>query len=164
MIRIVAMLLSISLHAALLLFALYSTSRGGASSEPFKKPSAAREVVEVQLIQKEQPISPPKPITKPDGNGNGYSVIDEVVCNGKDEKYYGIGIIHGPGDGFVSSAPPQYPAYKAGVRVFDRVLQVDPQDDRRDYAQITVQRNGTRLTFHIRKDYICYRKTEPKNE
>jgi len=109
-------------------------------------------VTNVRLIPiAEQGIQQEK---KPKGDFTVYEK-DEVVCEGKDSSYLGIGLLFQLGTGVVSFVPKQYPAYKAGIRVGD--MMVDPWVTEVDgYMDIEVVRGYQHLKFHVKMDTICY--------
>jgi len=84
--------------------------------------------------------------------------IDTEICNGKDNTYLGAGFLYFPGLNVVTSAPPFYPAYKAGLREGDMVANPDANiiDG---YMDIVVERNEKILSFHIKVDHICFQKS-----
>ena len=84
--------------------------------------------------------------------------VDAEICNGKSDTYVGAGIIIQPGSDLVTSAPPQYPAYKAGIRVGDKLIDPFGSDVMPDgYIDFTVLRNNELIKFHIKAEKICYK-------
>ena len=86
-----------------------------------------------------------------------YSKTDEIICDGKDKTYKGIGIIHSISSPYaVLHAPVYYPGYIAGIREGDLVLNPDVQTVN-GYVDIEVLRshNGP-LKFHIKAETICF--------
>jgi hypothetical protein len=81
---------------------------------------------------------------------------DARICTNKDKHYFGVGFIWNPGSNRVTHAPEDYPAYKAGMRVGDFV--VNPDNDFNDgYIDLYIVRErGQQLHFHIKGDNICY--------
>lgn len=80
---------------------------------------------------------------------------DEIVCKGKDKKYVGIGMIYNPGTNIIYRLPQDYPAYKAGLRLGDLI--VDPYlPIVNNYLDIVVRRGNEFLSFHIKVENICF--------
>lgn len=80
------------------------------------------------------------------------SVCGQVTGEQKKD-YRGIGIIDNPISGLVIQAPPQYPAYKAGIREGDRIIAFV---HRGDYVHVVIERDGRiELSFKVRKERIC---------
>jgi hypothetical protein len=80
---------------------------------------------------------------------------DGRICNGKDKFYKGIGIIYNPGSFVIIYAPEYYPAYKAGLRIGDRIVDPDiPEID--GYVDIEINRGYSIEQFHIKTDNICF--------
>ncbi len=84
--------------------------------------------------------------------------VDAAMCDGKDNTYIGAGIMIQPGTDLVTSAPPQYPAYKSGIRVGDKLVDPFGSDVMPDgYIDFTVLRGTELITFHIKAENICYK-------
>jgi hypothetical protein len=82
---------------------------------------------------------------------------DPGICAGHDKHFTGIGIVFSFGTNKVTSAPPQYPAYKAGIRV-DDVLEDPWGITNTPYPiAVSVTRNGRKLTFMVKPADICFR-------
>lgn len=80
---------------------------------------------------------------------------DLVICSGKDKTYLGIGFVYQPGSNMVTRVPPGLPAYDAGVRVGDYVLDPDaPIVD--GHITIHIRRAFEFITFRIRAANICF--------
>lgn len=80
---------------------------------------------------------------------------DERLCAGKDNTYMGIGIKFDSYMAYVIYAPEMYPAYKAGIRVGDRILNPDvPIKD--GYINFKIIRNDENMEFRIKIERICY--------
>ena len=108
--------------------------------------------VRVTLIPK---ISAAPAITEGDGPGiNG--APDPRICAGRHKTYTGIGIIHGIGTLRIDSAPATYPAYKAGLRVGDQIVELYHEIGGSPYMRVHVTRNGQHLKFRIKVEPICY--------
>lgn len=90
--------------------------------------------------------------------GNKDTIVypaNSQICGGKDKSYTGIGLIFMPGSHMVIYAPEYYPAYKAGVRVGDYIL--DPYSNPiNGYVDLEIRRGYNTLKFHIKVDNICY--------
>jgi hypothetical protein len=120
-----------------------------------KKPPKHERSVEVTLLQP----APNRPLTMV-GNGTQSGGANSV-CTGKDENYKGIGIIVNPAldSGLIIEAPPFYPAYKAGMRVGDRIYDPYKAPDAGGVYHYLIQRpDFSRVVIHVRKEKICFRK------
>jgi len=82
---------------------------------------------------------------------------DEVICANKDNTYLGVGLMIQPGTDRIVSAPKQYPAYIAGMRVGDFI--VDPFSTKvvDGYIDFDVRRGIQILQFHVKAKNICYK-------
>lgn len=84
--------------------------------------------------------------------------IRERICSNKDPNYVGVGLIHGFGSDVVSEAPEFYPAYKAGVRVGDLILnpEFNSKATKEGWVEVRVERQGKFLIFKIKQEKICF--------
>lgn len=80
----------------------------------------------------------------------------DEACTTSDETYMGIGIIFWPATGIVLKAPPQYPAYKAGIREGDVLSDVHAKADKDGYVTHELNRLGHILTFSAKQELICF--------
>lgn len=89
---------------------------------------------------------------------------NKVICTGQDKNYEGVGIIYNSdreaGVGVVMLAPEYYPAYKAGLRVGDYIMNI-PLFVTDGYIMFDIQRftgdgRSYRLTYNIKIEKICY--------
>jgi len=69
--------------------------------------------------------------------------------------YVGIGVLYRYNDGRITDAPESLPAYEAGVRVGDRLLDIPLSMTPGKTVRVVVGRNGQRLTLHITPRFIC---------
>lgn len=149
---IIAVIGSLLIHAAFLLILSFSWL---SAPQPKKPPI---ENVHVELIETKQPAThPPVDQTPVDKHGKKIYRRDEVICSGKDNTYVGVGIMIQPGSDTVTSAPEQYPAYMAGMRVGDFILDPFSTQIVDGYIDFDVRRNTDILKFHIKVDNICYK-------
>jgi len=70
--------------------------------------------------------------------------------------YKGIGMQYDP-DEIVTVVPASYPAYKAGIRLGDEVLNPDFQPDADGYDLVAFSRHGIKRTLRIKTQWICLR-------
>jgi hypothetical protein len=82
---------------------------------------------------------------------------DPKICANKDPSYEGIGIIHSYGTDLVLSAPAEYPAYKAGIRVGDMLVEIYRIEGTK-FMFVHVNRHGNHLKFKVPIEQICFRK------
>lgn len=155
MIRVLGFALAAIVHFTVLLILIWPANQKKAP------PPSKENVVQVKLIPLTVQSSE---IVKSQKTGEGFAIIDPIICEGQNEKYKGIGLVYTFGDQRILQIPEQYPAFKAGLRLKDMILTISNQDDRFDFVDVVVYRNGVELKFHIRKDLICFQKPEPKKE
>ncbi len=80
---------------------------------------------------------------------------DTKICTGKDKTYFGVGFIWNPQTNVITHAPEDYPAYKAGIRQGDMVM--NPAEEYIDgYVTFEVVRSFQQLRFRVKGDNICY--------
>jgi len=153
MIKLFGLIFSILLHLILLFLFLYQPEKYPPKAPPGVELPTPPKPFSVRLVPPDTSITPDVVIQK---EGKNRYPTDEIICNGKDKRFTGIGIIYNPGSHVIIHAPPFYPGYKAGLREGDMILNVDaPVID--GYIDIEAVRahNGT-LRFHIKADNICY--------
>ena len=84
---------------------------------------------------------------------------DEAMCKDRANNYVGVGIMIQPGSDKITSAPHQYPAYRAGMREGDTLIDPFGSDVTPDgYIDFTVWRNKELIKFHIKAENICFKK------
>lgn len=148
--RMVGLVCSTIVHMSLLIYLIFPI----VTPPPPPPPPAEDEPkpVSVRLIPREQP-SKDTDVLK--GNKDALSYpTDPQICSAKDKMYRGVGIIHTFGSNMVVYAPEYYPAYKAGMRVGDFIVNDTKEVD--GYIDFEVRRGYTALFFHIKSDNICY--------
>jgi hypothetical protein len=84
---------------------------------------------------------------------------DERICTNKDKNYFGVGFIWNPGTGRIIYAPEDYPAYKAGMRPGDFVMNPDADFSDGYIDLFVVRERGQQYHFHIKGDNICFQDT-----
>ncbi len=70
--------------------------------------------------------------------------------------YLGIGMQYDL-DGLVTVAPQSYPAYKAGIRPGDQVLNPEFEPDADGYDTVDLKHHGRHYRVHIKTQWICLR-------
>jgi len=81
----------------------------------------------------------------------------EGICEGKDKNYIGIGMMIQPGTRLVINVPEMYPAYRAGIRVNDVIVDpYGPVIDRAGYIEFGVERDNVISRVRIKAEKICY--------
>jgi predicted metalloprotease with PDZ domain len=121
-------------------------------------PKKEEKRIEVRLLPKEKPqpvidnLLPLKsdlPIPKPTYK------TDERVCDGKDKSYKGVGFIWNPQTNVITHIPEFYPAYQAGMRKGDMVI--NPENPiSNDRIHFFVVRSHAQLEFNVKVDKICF--------
>lgn len=147
--RTVGIIGTLIIHLALPVYLLWPTKM-----YPVVPPSTSttEHVVEVKLLPM---TAAEEAITVGDGPGiNG--APDPRICAGKHKTYTGIGIIHGMGSLRIDSAPATYPAYRAGLRVGDQIVEIYKEDGNSPYMRVQVLRDGRHFKFRIKMEQICY--------
>lgn len=128
---------SFMLHGLVATFLL----RGGSSSsDAFVPPLAPLEVIDLSAERTGELLDPQN--TGP-------------VCE-TGKAYIGIGIQLNSYETVVV-APESYPAYQAGIRVGDLVLNPDVEPDFSGYETVDVQRQHRHHRVHIKTQWICLR-------
>jgi hypothetical protein len=143
------------IHAALVCVFLYGPPTGRGTAQRAGS-SGASEYVNVRLIPKLVSAGiQPVPSTGSQAGLKG-KAAEERICRDKDETYQGIGIIYAPLTLVVLEAPESYPAYKAGLREGDVLLEPRKEPDKNGYVIYHVLRDNERLTFQIKQEKICF--------
>jgi len=108
--------------------------------------------VEVRLLPRSQ-ATETKAGPEPGVDGSP----DPKICANRDPSYEGIGIIHSFGTDLILSAPAAYPAYKAGLRVGDMIVELYRIEGTK-FMFVHVNRHGKHLKFRIPVEQICFNK------
>jgi hypothetical protein len=139
---------SILLHGSIVLYLLWPRAQQVPPPKPL--PQASEETTTVKLMSVADS-------DKAIALGNQAGGIDPEICADRDQRYIGIGITFGFGTNLVLTAPPQYPAYRAGIRVGDMLE--DPWAITNTPAWITVKvtRHDKKLSFRVKPSDICFR-------
>jgi hypothetical protein len=148
---IFAVIGSLLIHAAFLLILAMSWI-----SPPAPKHENTKSWIKVELIET-KPAPKSKDNTPLDKYGKKVYKRDEVICSNKDNTYVGVGLIIQPGADTVLSAPEQYPAYIAGMRVGDFILDPFFTQIVNGYLDFDVRRGTEIIKFHIKVENICYK-------
>ena len=148
---VLAIIGSLLIHAAFL-FVLFSDA--GLKHQP--PPKQPENNIRVRLL--ETPVNaPPLDKTRLDKHGKKVYERDEIICSGKDNTYVGVGLIIQPGADTVIAVPAQYPAYQAGMRVGDFIIDPFSANIVNGYLDFDVRRDTEILKFHIKVENICYK-------
>ena len=146
---VIALIGSLLIHAAFL-FVLFS----GTGIKPPPKQEKKQDRLNVELIT----VMPEVANVGPKPGDAGYK-RDEVMCAGKDNTYVGVGIKIQPGSDTIVAAPEQYPAYRAGMRVGDFIIDPFGVDIVDGYMDFKIMRHTEVFQFHIKVENICYKKS-----
>jgi hypothetical protein len=142
---------SLLIHAAFLLILALSWV-----SPPKEKKESPSSNVRIEIVEVKQP--PPKANTTPvDKHGKKVYKRDEVICSNKDNTYVGVGLMIQPGSDTIIAAPEQYPAYLAGMRVGDFIIDPFFTQIVDGYLDFDVRRGTEIIKFHIKVENICYK-------
>ena len=87
------------------------------------------------------------------GNGGG-----DKNCSADEDFYFGIGMVHMPFTGEVIEVPESYPAFKAGIRQGDKVVDFYNLPGGDGIIHVTFQRGQVQKSLRIRKEKICFKK------
>jgi len=84
-------------------------------------------------------------------------------CDSTKNLYDGVGFIYLPSTGQVLNAPTMLPAYQAGIRIGDLLLN-DPDPDADGFESLVVLKfqASTPTTFHIKTIKICFKEKQDK--
>lgn len=155
MLSIVGIAATLLLHLALAVAALWVPERPKGASGPPLPVAAEPRSLQVRLL-------PPDAATeeKQEGDSHMSAGIREEKCSSKGDTYLGVGIVHNIGSGIISSAPPSYPAYKAGIREGDALIEMYrlPSTNR---MRLVVQRGGQTISRTIKMEQICFSERSP---
>jgi hypothetical protein len=154
-IQVIGICFSILLHLCIFLFLFWKPT----ILPPPPPPPEKQKPVSVRLIARNDTTKENIPITK---DGWKLSRRDPELCRSVDGKtYVGIGIKFDPWLYKITRAPEQYPAYIAGMRVGDALVNPYASADENGYIDMDVFRGEQRISFHIKREKICY-VIEPK--
>lgn len=146
-----AIAVSIMLHLLVFfsIFHAHATPR-----EPTTYQHTGEDGIAIQLITKQD--VPDESTTTTNGVGT-LTTEEKVFCSDKDKRYKGIGITYYVKQRVVLSAPQSYPAYKAGVRVGDGVIDPGYVPNKDGTVDVIVTRDEKELHFVIMPGEICYK-------
>jgi hypothetical protein len=149
--KTIGIIVSLMLHLFLLFILLWTPQM----YEKLGNPKTESKPVEVTLkVMEHTPARPEQSKNDLPANKPKYET-DSVICSGKDKTYVGVGLVYQPGSNLVTRAPPGLPAYDAGVRIGDFILDPDaPMIN--GYITFNIRRSFTFLVFHIKADNICF--------
>lgn len=145
---------SLLIHAAFL-FVLLSVAGLKPPKPPPPPPPPENNNIRIELLESKKATPPSNPSL--DKHGKKVYERDEVICSNKDNTYVGVGLMIQPGSDTVVSAPEQYPAYQAGMRVGDFIIDPFFTNIVNGYLDFDVRRGTEILQFHIKVENICYK-------
>lgn len=148
--RSVSFITSALIHA-LVIFALFSPHKRGENNTQEKKNEA--NFVHVRLIPRTDSKVSERPVSM--GTGMG-TIIISSPCTGTGNLYDGVGLYYMAATGLITQVPKEYPAYRNGVRIGDRVLNNMFTDTVDGYLLFDVERYGQYISFRIKKEKICF--------
>lgn len=144
-INIFAIICSLLLHIVIVLLALTVID------DRVIKHVAARKTIDIVLLP------PPNDIVLTNANGTGQKAYpySKIYCEHNNREYRGVGIIINFETSMILDAPVYYPAYKAGLRIGDFIIESPPVTND-GYADFEIIRGYDKLRFHIKVDNICF--------
>lgn len=89
------------------------------------------------------------------GNGKGAMVLGKM-CDANGSTYDGVGLYYQAATGLITQVPEEYPAYRNGVRLGDRVIGNEFTSTDDGYLIFSVERYGQYIYFRIKKEKICF--------
>jgi hypothetical protein len=149
--RTIGIVGTLLIHLSVLLYLLWPSVHS--PPPPPRSTPEEPKPVQVRLIPKRSLSKELKPGQEPGING----APDPRICENKDLSYEGIGIIHSYGTELVTSAPAEYPAYRAGVRVGDMIIDLHRIEGTR-FMFFRLNRHGVYFTFKVPIENICFNK------
>lgn len=153
-VTILSVIGSLAIHAIFLIALSINLAPPPPPPPPKPPPPTQEKTMKVTLV----PLMPAKAAGVPKPGDAGY-VRDEKICAGKDNTYLGVGIIIQPGSDRIISAPVQYPAYRAGLREGDLLIDPFVSEITADgYLDFIASRNNIPIKFHIKTENICFKK------
>ena len=96
-------------------------------------------------------------VSSPDSSEKVASDLGELICAGKDANYEGVGMIIQPGSNRVISAPEAYPAYKAGIRLGDRIADPYGPSPKAGIITFDVETDHGNRLVRVRQAKICFK-------
>lgn len=155
--RVIGIVGTVLIHIIVPIYLLWPKAQVPPQPPP---PPPTSKVVSVSLI--------PQSSSEDSRKGNDPGVDgapDPKICADKDPSYEGIGITHSFGTELVLTAPATYPAYKAGIRIGDMVVELY-RIPSTNMMFVHVNRHGKHLKFKVKREKICFREEdepEPRN-
>ena len=149
--KIIGLIISILIHIAILLPFLISSN--GIKVHKPKPPPDEPHSIELTLLPMATAEDPK--LTSDKSNKKATYPTDTKICAGRDKTYVGIGFVINFGSDMIIHIPEFYPAYKAGMRLGDLIL--NPYEvPVNGWIDYDVMRHTERLHFHVKVDNICY--------
>ena len=151
--KLLGITITVLLHLLVVVALLWQPTK--VQEPPTAPPPPKREkFLEVRLL-------PPDTVdgVQNDGNTPAGGEVTQRCANG-DNTYLGVGIVHNLGSGYISSVPRIYPAYKAGIREGDILVEMYriPSTDK---MHLVVERDGLNISRTIKMEQICFSEGAP---
>lgn len=151
---IISVIISLILHI-IFIFVLSSNNRSGVQANESNNGISKINILPMEKLPPTHPS-----FLKSDlyyGNKpHGGSYTNEQICSGKDKNYIGVGMIIQPGTNRVTNVPEQYPAYKAGIRNGDIIVDPYGPTIMNGYVSFDIRRGDQILNIKIHAEKICY--------
>jgi predicted metalloprotease with PDZ domain len=153
MLSAVGIAATLLLHLALAVTLLWTPERVKGQPEQPLPTAVEHKALQVRLLPPDAPTKETHEGSSPESGS-----IHEEKCSSKGNTYLGIGVVHNIGSGIISSAPVDYPAYKAGIREGDVLVEMYrlPSTNK---MYVSVTRNGRTITRTITMKQICFRES-----
>lgn len=120
---------------------------------PLSPPPVTEKEITVALLP---PTTHRSDILPANGDTETVTQVDPNICENQGKTYLGVGLRYSPFTNLIIHVPEFYPAYKAGMRVGDMLL--DPDTPIVDgYLDIEVVRGYQQIHFRIKAEQICYK-------
>lgn len=156
-----ALLISLILHAlAIVPFSMSSPDNGqGSSSQNTKQQNENKArgpiTVDLKVFANESDNENERMSKKEDGDGISFKKED---CP---NQYIGIGVVYNVITGIIMDTNTNTPAYKAGIRVGDVLIDNRPSYEEGKSYDILIMRNKLPMTFRVKAGKICSNRGNP---
>jgi len=121
---------------------------------PPPPPPGNQQEVEVTLLP---PVEHKSIILPPiDAPAEIIAQVDPDICKNQSDSYMGVGFKYSPFTALIIHVPEYYPAYRAGIRLGDMILDPDTPIVN-GYLDIEIMRGYQQMHFRIKAEKICFK-------